>query len=94
MAYYLDGSNEETSSWMRFIACARNNSEQNLYAFQYCGNIYYRAFKEIPPGTELLVWYDDIYPQNLGVPLKISDLGYMETDGKTAEHNDIFLCLT
>ncbi|KAK3729595.1 hypothetical protein QZH41_016162 [Actinostola sp. cb2023] len=80
LAYFLDGSNEDTSSWMRFIACARNSSEQNLYAFQYCGNIYYRAFKEISPGTELLVWYDEIYPQSMGIPLTLSDLGNMETE--------------
>jgi len=58
---------------MRFIACARSVNEQNLYSFQYCGNIYYRAFKEIPPGTELLVWYDDIYPQFMGIPLEIRE---------------------
>jgi hypothetical protein len=58
---------------MRFISCARNNTEQNLYAFQYCGNIYYRAFKEISPGTELQVWYDEIYPHFMGIPLEIRE---------------------
>lgn len=74
LLYYLDATDEESSSWMRFIKCARHINEQNLFAFQYCGNIYYRAFKEIPVGTELLVWYEDAYPQYFGIPLSIHDL--------------------
>lgn len=73
LSHYIDGSDEENSSWMRFIRCARHIKEQNLYAFQYCGNIFYRAFKEVPPGKELLVWYDDKYPQFLGIPLGMQD---------------------
>jgi len=73
LSHYVDGSDEENSSWMRFIRCARHIKEQNLYAFQYCGNIFYRAFKEVPPGRELLVWYDDKYPQFLGIPLGMQD---------------------
>ena len=56
---------------MRFIRCARHKGEQNLFAFQYKGNIYYRAFKDIPTGTELLVWYDEKYPMYMGIPLGI-----------------------
>jgi hypothetical protein len=43
---------------MRYVNCARNEDEQNLIAYQYKGEIYYRSFKEIPPETELLVWYE------------------------------------
>lgn len=67
---------------MRFIQCARHVKEQNLYAFQYCGNIFYRAFKEVPPGTELLVWYDEKYPQFLGIPLGIQDYEFFRESGK------------
>jgi len=77
LLYYLDATDEATSSWMRFIKCARHRNEQNLFAFQYCGNIYYRAFREIPIGTELLVWYEDLYPQYFGIPLSIHDLNAM-----------------
>lgn len=59
---------------MRFIKCARHVREQNLFAFQYCGNIYYRAFRDIPVGTELLVWYEEVYPQYFGIPLSIHDM--------------------
>ncbi|XP_078367856.1 putative histone-lysine N-methyltransferase PRDM6 isoform X3 [Oculina patagonica] len=77
LLYYLDATDEATSSWMRFIKCARHRNEQNLFAFQYCGNIYYRAFRDIPVGTELLVWYEDIYPQYFGIPISIHDLNSM-----------------
>lgn len=60
---------------MRFICCARHRGEQNLYAFQYNKEIYYRAFATIPAGEELLVWYEDTYPQYMGIPLNITDIG-------------------
>lgn len=72
---YIDGSNENVSSWMRFIRCARHRGEQNLFAFQYLGKVFYRTFKKILPGQEMLVWYDEKYPQYLGVPQAIFDLG-------------------
>ncbi len=52
---------------MRFVNCARNESEQNIIAFQYHGEIYYRTFKNIYPGAELLVWYGDHYATDLGI---------------------------
>jgi len=73
LLYYIDGRDENKSSWMRYIRCARHKGEQNMFAFQYYGNIYYRAFRDIPAGTELLVWYDDKYPQYMGIPLEIRD---------------------
>ena len=75
LLHYVDGKDENTSSWMRFICCARHKGEQNLFAFQYNKEIYYRAFNDIPGGTELLVWYEDTYPQYMGIPLKITDIG-------------------
>ena len=68
---YLDGKDENVSSWMRFIRCARHKHEQNLFIFQYGDNIYYRAYKDISPGSELLVWYDDQYEKFLGVPIRL-----------------------
>ena len=56
------------SSWMRFIQCARYKEEQNMTVFQYCGNIYYRAFRQIPAGRELLVWYDEKYSEFIDIP--------------------------
>ena len=68
---------------MRYIRCARHKGEQNMFAFQYYGNIYYRAFRDIPAGTELLVWYDDKYPQYMGIPLEIRDTYPVSSVGKS-----------
>lgn len=86
-SHYIDGSDENTASWMRFIRCARHKDEQNLFAFQYNGNIYYRAFKDIPCSTELLVWYDDKYPLYMGIPLGM-EVGavYVPTTATTAQY--------
>lgn len=84
---------------MRFIRCARHKGEQNLFAFQYNKEIYYRAFSDIPVGTELLVWYEDTYPQYMGIPLKITDIGlqvhdtsmYLIIEGRTVSSLYTFL---
>ena len=82
MAGYIDGSNENVSSWMRFIRCARHKGEQNLFAFQYLGKVFYRSFKAILPGQEMLVWYDEKYPQYLGIPSAIFDMGAVIPSGR------------
>ena len=74
---------------MRFIRCARHKKEQNLFAFQYLGKVYYRSFKAIQPGEEMLVWYDEKYPQYLGLPGVIFDMAVTNTDGEN-DHYDIF----
>ena len=70
---------------MRFIRCARYREEQNLYAFQYCGNIYYRAFRDIPVGRELLVWYDDKYHQYMGLPTGLHDMAIIDPTGESRD---------
>lgn len=66
-AYYMDGKDPKSTNWLRFINCARNEEEQNMVAFQYRGQIFYRTFKHIYPGTELLVWYGEEYARDLGI---------------------------
>ena len=66
-SFFIDGSDEPTSNWLRFINCARNEEEQNMVAFQYHGHIYYRTYKMIYPGNEMLVWYGEEYAQDLGI---------------------------
>ncbi|KAI8503104.1 Histone-lysine N-methyltransferase prdm9 [Branchiostoma belcheri] len=68
--YYIDASDVTKSSWMRYVNCARNEEEQNMVAFQYYRNIYYRTYKPVPPGTELLVWYGNEYAKELGISEK------------------------
>lgn len=72
--YFIDGRDPSHSSWMRFIQCARSKDEQNLCVFQYRNDIYYRSFKDIAVGVELLVWYDEKYLQHFGIPSGLQDL--------------------
>ena len=81
--YFIDGSDLESSSWMRFIQCARSKQEQNLFAFQYRGNVYYRSFKDIAVGEELLVWYDDKYLQHFGIPTGLQEICFVIDHGGT-----------
>ena len=67
MSRVVDAYDEHESNWMRFVNCARFEDEQNLVAFQYRGEIYYRSMKEVKPGKELLVWYGDEYACNLNI---------------------------
>ena len=50
----------------RYVNCARDDEEQNLVAFQYHGQIFYRTCQVVRLGCELLVWYGDEYGQELG----------------------------
>ncbi|XP_020906744.1 PR domain zinc finger protein 12 isoform X2 [Exaiptasia diaphana] len=68
ISHFLDAKDESPRNWMGFVNCARNEQEQNLEVFQFGGNIYYRAIKDVPPDQELLVWYGGTYMQFLGVP--------------------------
>uniref|UniRef100_H0WTT8 SET domain-containing protein n=1 Tax=Otolemur garnettii TaxID=30611 RepID=H0WTT8_OTOGA len=51
----------------RYVNCARDDEEQNLVAFQYHRQIFYRTCQVIRPGCELLVWYGDEYGEELGI---------------------------
>ncbi|XP_063798466.1 histone-lysine N-methyltransferase PRDM9 isoform X2 [Pseudophryne corroboree] len=64
---YIDARDEKNANWMRYVNCARHEEEQNLVAFQYRRQIYYRACKAIIPYTELLVWYGEEYGKELGI---------------------------
>eukprot|EP00057_Strongylocentrotus_purpuratus_P029171 XP_011683645.1 PREDICTED: zinc finger protein 708-like [Strongylocentrotus purpuratus] len=77
--HYVDSNSEQTGNWMRYINCARNEGEQNLVAFQYLGDIYYRTFKPICPGRELLVYYGEQYAKDLGITSQLNKLN-IETD--------------
>ncbi|XP_038055654.1 histone-lysine N-methyltransferase PRDM9-like [Patiria miniata] len=66
-SYYVDGKNPNKGNWMRYVNCACSEAEQNLIAYQYCGQIYYRSFKPIQPGQELLVFYGEEYATELGI---------------------------
>ena len=66
----MDAKNCGIANWMRYVNCARNEEEQNLMAFQYKGQMYYRTVREIPSHMELLVWYGDDYGRELGIDVQ------------------------
>ncbi|XP_069703511.1 histone-lysine N-methyltransferase PRDM9-like [Periplaneta americana] len=68
--YCVDAKDCGLANWMRYVNCARHEGEQNLMAFQYKGQMYYRTFREIPPNNELLVWYGDDYGRELGIDVE------------------------
>ena len=82
LSHFLDGKDEGHSSWMRFIQCARSKDEQNLFAFQYKDNVYYRSFRDIAVGEEFLVWYDDRYLQHFGIPTGLHDMCFVTHDAE------------
>lgn len=66
-SHFVDAYEKSMSNWMRYVNCARTETEQNLAAFQYKGEIYYRSYKHISAGSELLVWYGQQYGQDLNI---------------------------
>lgn len=63
-------------------------SHDTIYFFfsswQADGAIWYEACKDIPQGTELLVWYGDCYLQFMGVPVALKEMA----DGGAQEEAD------
>ena len=66
IVYCIDGKDERYGNWMRYVNCSRSENEENLVSFQYHGEIY-RVYKDILPGSELLVWYGDEYAKDLRI---------------------------
>ncbi|XP_048252026.1 histone-lysine N-methyltransferase PRDM7-like isoform X2 [Haliotis rufescens] len=66
-SHFVDGQHCNKANWMRYVNCARTEEEQNLTAFQYNGHIYYKVYKKICVGSELLVWYGHKFARNLGI---------------------------
>ncbi|KAM5291620.1 histone-lysine N-methyltransferase PRDM7-like [Glossophaga mutica] len=60
---FVDGKDKSCANWMRYVNCARDDEEQNLVAFQYHRQIFYRTCRVIRPGCELLVWHGEEYGQ-------------------------------
>ena len=88
MSYYVNGADVQESNWMRFVNCSRVEDEQNLVAYQYRGEIFYRAYKDIQPGTELLVWYGPQYAEHLGINLD----GTTTTEPSSTVNGGMYVC--
>ncbi|KAL0858550.1 hypothetical protein ABMA27_012404 [Loxostege sticticalis] len=83
-SHVIDASDANASNWMRYVNCARHWHEQNLVAYQYQGQIYYRTIKIVPRCTELLVFYGGEFAARLRVDLRTynSPKGYAQKYGK------------
>ena len=53
--------------------CARTVDEENLYFYQYNYEVYYVTHECIQPGTELFVWYGEIYGKYLRLSRTMDD---------------------
>ncbi|CAK1592025.1 unnamed protein product [Parnassius mnemosyne] len=69
--HVVDAADGDRSNWMRYVNCSRNWNEQNLLAYQYKGQVYYRTIKRVPRFTELLVFYGSEFASYLNVDLRL-----------------------
>ncbi|OXB54833.1 hypothetical protein ASZ78_005766 [Callipepla squamata] len=66
---YFDTSNEDDCNWMMMVRPATEHEHQNLTAFQHDNDIYFTTSRDIPPGTELRVWYAAFYAKKMEKPM-------------------------
>lgn len=90
-SHFLDGRDENHSNWVRFVNCSRCEDEQNLVAYQFRGEIYYRTYKPVIPGKELLVWYGESYAKDLGISLFDNQDGSIAKGSKPTESTNSLL---
>ncbi|XP_055330796.1 PR domain zinc finger protein 1-like [Paramacrobiotus metropolitanus] len=69
LKFYLDAFDLRKSNWMRFVNPAYSSFSQNLVACQEQMDILFYSIKEIPPDTELLVWYCPDYAKRMNYPV-------------------------
>ncbi|XP_057553375.1 PR domain zinc finger protein 15 isoform X3 [Hippopotamus amphibius kiboko] len=65
----FDTSNEDDCNWMMLVRPAAEPSHQNLTAFQHGSDVYFTTSRDIPPGTELRVWYAAFYAKRMDKPM-------------------------
>ncbi|XP_038051862.1 PR domain zinc finger protein 14-like [Patiria miniata] len=93
LSHFVDGRNG-ASNWLCFVNCARHAKEQNLVATQSGDFIYYEACKDIPRGTELLVWYGDSYRQFMGIPVSMRGItgSKAQTESEDLQNKEGYKC--
>ncbi len=72
----IDSYNIDTSTWLRYVNCARHPKELNVSVAFCRGRVFYITSKHIVPGVELLNYYGDEFAIYLNV-----DPGKFDMDG-------------
>ncbi|KAL5005678.1 hypothetical protein ScPMuIL_016836 [Solemya velum] len=91
--HFIDAHNPKKANWMRYVNCARTESEQNVTAYQHNGEIYYRSFKSIEAGTEILVWYGHDYGKELGIERGTDSKIFSQIKIKVINGESIYQCI-
>ncbi|XP_033635807.1 PR domain zinc finger protein 13-like [Asterias rubens] len=69
----VSGPDSHPTRWMRFVAAAHDDHEQNLSAVRSPeGRVMFRTTRSILRGEELLVWYSSGFAEYLGMPTTIN----------------------
>ena len=66
---------------MAFINTARHEEEQNVIAYRYLGNIYFRTVKSISPASELLGGYGKQYAKESSTGTTTEGKSFIEVHG-------------
>nr|XP_027304289.1 PR domain zinc finger protein 15 isoform X5 [Anas platyrhynchos] len=94
---YFDTSNEDDCNWMMMVRPATEHKHQNLTAFQHDNDIYFTTSRDIPPGTELRVWYAAFYAKKMEKPVlkqvsSIANVNASESSGAAEAESSQWMC--
>ncbi|KAI6079999.1 PR domain zinc finger protein 15 isoform X6 [Aix galericulata] len=94
---YFDTSNEDDCNWMMMVRPATEHKHQNLTAFQHDNDIYFTTSRDIPPGTELRVWYAAFYAKKMEKPVlkqvsSIANVSASESSGAAEAESSQWTC--
>ncbi|XP_032051255.1 PR domain zinc finger protein 15 isoform X4 [Aythya fuligula] len=94
---YFDTSNEDDCNWMMMVRPATEHKHQNLTAFQHDNDIYFTTSRDIPPGTELRVWYAAFYAKKMEKPVlkqvsSIANVNASESSGAAEAESSQWTC--
>ncbi|XP_051548181.1 zinc finger protein 862-like isoform X4 [Myxocyprinus asiaticus] len=81
---FIDGSDEATANWMRFIQMSSDKSKSNLSAIQHGEQIYFQVCRRLTVGDKLCVWYSSDYLRQLQSVSRYSIDCNLDTEAMTS----------